>query len=108
MAVTTIEAQKHESQLAKSLEPFVCGGAAATFASIIIHPIDLAKVRFFFRFKCIFYGRNPTMGKARKKMIFPPFLQKRIPIGTDLLVVVIISFCFPSSCFKNKTKTNKS
>lgn len=26
-------------------EPFVCGGAAATFASCVIHPIDLAKVR---------------------------------------------------------------
>ena len=31
--------------LAKTLEPFVCGGSAATFASIVIHPIDLAKVR---------------------------------------------------------------
>lgn len=31
--------------VAKTLEPFVCGGAAATFASVIIHPIDLAKVR---------------------------------------------------------------
>lgn len=31
--------------MAKTLEPFLCGGAAATFASIIIHPIDLAKVR---------------------------------------------------------------
>lgn len=30
---------------AKQIEPFVCGGSAATFASIIIHPIDLAKVR---------------------------------------------------------------
>jgi solute carrier family 25 (mitochondrial oxoglutarate transporter), member 11 len=27
------------------LEPFVCGGSAATFASVFIHPIDLAKVR---------------------------------------------------------------
>ena len=32
------------SSIAKSLEPFVCGGAAATFASIVIHPMDLAKV----------------------------------------------------------------
>ena len=31
--------------LAKTLEPFVCGGSAATFASIVIHPLDLAKVR---------------------------------------------------------------
>ena len=30
---------------AKTAEPFVCGGSAATFASVIIHPIDLAKVR---------------------------------------------------------------
>jgi solute carrier family 25 (mitochondrial oxoglutarate transporter), member 11 len=31
--------------VAKTLEPFACGGAAASFASIIIHPMDLAKVR---------------------------------------------------------------
>lgn len=29
----------------KTAEPFVCGGSAATFASCVIHPIDLAKVR---------------------------------------------------------------
>jgi solute carrier family 25 oxoglutarate transporter 11 len=29
----------------KKAEPFVCGGSAATFASCVIHPIDLAKVR---------------------------------------------------------------
>lgn len=33
------------SGIAKTLEPFVCGGSAATFASIVIHPLDLAKVR---------------------------------------------------------------
>ena len=33
---------------ARAAEPFVCGGSAATFASIIIHPMDLAKVRSFF------------------------------------------------------------
>jgi solute carrier family 25 (mitochondrial oxoglutarate transporter), member 11 len=33
------------SKLAKTLEPFVCGGTAATLASVVIHPIDLAKVR---------------------------------------------------------------
>eukprot|EP00977_Amphora_coffeiformis_P025043 scaffold18052_cov175-Amphora_coffeaeformis.AAC.7 len=33
------------SAFAKALEPFVCGGSAATFASVIIHPLDLAKVR---------------------------------------------------------------
>jgi len=31
--------------IAKLAEPFVCGGSAATFASCVIHPIDLAKVR---------------------------------------------------------------
>ncbi|CAB9522712.1 Putative mitochondrial 2-oxoglutarate/malate carrier protein [Seminavis robusta] len=31
--------------VAKNLEPFVCGGSAATFASVVIHPMDLAKVR---------------------------------------------------------------
>ena len=29
---------------AKTAQPFVCGGLAASFASCIIHPIDLAKV----------------------------------------------------------------
>jgi hypothetical protein len=30
--------------IATIAEPFVCGGSAATFASVIIHPMDLAKV----------------------------------------------------------------
>jgi hypothetical protein len=38
---------KQSSSVAKIAEPFVCGGAAASFASIIIHPIDLAKVGHF-------------------------------------------------------------
>ena len=29
----------------KQAEPFVCGGISAMFASTVIHPIDLAKVR---------------------------------------------------------------
>lgn len=33
------------SLFVKKAEPFVCGGSAATFASCVIHPIDLAKVR---------------------------------------------------------------
>ena len=28
-------------------QPFVCGGSAATFASCVIHPMDLAKVCLF-------------------------------------------------------------
>lgn len=31
--------------IAKQLEPYICGGSSATFASCCIHPIDLAKVR---------------------------------------------------------------
>mmetsp|Transcript_27271 Transcript_27271/g.57395 ORF Transcript_27271/g.57395 Transcript_27271/m.57395 type:complete len:313 (-) Transcript_27271:273-1211(-) len=37
--------EKKGSRIAKIAEPFVCGGTAATFASIVIHPMDLAKVR---------------------------------------------------------------
>ncbi len=33
-----------ENKIAKIAEPFVCGGTAATMASIAIHPMDLAKV----------------------------------------------------------------
>lgn len=32
------------STFAQIAEPFVCGGSAATFASCVIHPMDLAKV----------------------------------------------------------------
>ncbi|CAM9371813.1 unnamed protein product [Ascophyllum nodosum] len=32
-------------QVAAAIQPFVCGGMAACFASCCIHPIDLAKVR---------------------------------------------------------------
>ncbi len=32
------------SGFVKTAEPFVCGGSAATFASCVIHPMDLAKV----------------------------------------------------------------
>jgi solute carrier family 25 oxoglutarate transporter 11 len=39
------ETNQSKTSIAKRLEPFVCGGASATFASIVIHPIDLAKVR---------------------------------------------------------------
>lgn len=34
-----------DRSVAKIAEPFVCGGSAATFASCVIHPMDLAKVR---------------------------------------------------------------
>lgn len=35
---------KQPPTFVKVAEPFLCGGAAASFASIVIHPIDLAKV----------------------------------------------------------------
>ena len=31
--------------MAEALQPFVCGGLSAMFASAVIHPIDLTKVR---------------------------------------------------------------
>lgn len=43
-AIMTI-AVESENMVAKAFQPFVCGGSAATFASIVIHPMDLAKVR---------------------------------------------------------------
>lgn len=36
------------STLVTTAEPFVCGGSAATFASCVIHPMDLAKVSHHF------------------------------------------------------------
>ena len=33
---------------AQKVEPFACGGSAATFASCVIHPMDLAKVSYSF------------------------------------------------------------
>ena len=36
------------SSFVKTAEPFVCGGSAATFASCVIHPMDLAKVGHFY------------------------------------------------------------
>lgn len=33
------------ASIAKIAEPFACGGTAASFASCVIHPLDLAKVR---------------------------------------------------------------
>ena len=58
-----------EMTVAKNLEPFVCGGSAATFASVVIHPIDLAKVRMQI------YGQlNP--GKAVPS--FPSIIQTMI------------------------------
>ena len=43
--LTNIMSSKGSSGgLAAIAQPFVCGGSAATFASCVIHPMDLAKV----------------------------------------------------------------
>eukprot|EP00808_Paulinella_micropora_P028589 g18627.t1 len=34
----------HDNSTAKALKPFLCGGACAVTASIIVHPVDLIKV----------------------------------------------------------------
>ena len=57
--------------LAKTAEPFVCGGSAATFASVVIHPIDLAKV-------CLQFRRMEILIR------FPPRHQMRIRQPTDM------------------------
>jgi hypothetical protein len=44
--MTTATQEKTPSAVAKALEPFACGGFAATFASVCIHPMDLAKVLY--------------------------------------------------------------
>jgi hypothetical protein len=49
MSLLATSDAKAPNSLSRTLEPFVCGGSAATFASVIIHPIDLAKVRFLNR-----------------------------------------------------------
>eukprot|EP00968_Pinguiococcus_pyrenoidosus_P012980 scaffold1166_cov261-Pinguiococcus_pyrenoidosus.AAC.9 len=45
MAAVQDQAVVKDKAVARALQPFVCGGTAACFASCIIHPIDLAKVR---------------------------------------------------------------
>lgn len=45
MKESMMASSPQSGSVAKTLEPFVCGGAAATFASVIIHPLDLCKVR---------------------------------------------------------------
>lgn len=44
-AVADKSISKPSMSIAKVAEPFVCGGTAASFASCVIHPMDLAKVR---------------------------------------------------------------
>lgn len=44
-AVNTESKSIPSMSVAKVAEPFVCGGTAASFASCVIHPMDLAKVR---------------------------------------------------------------
>lgn len=60
---------KTPSTIAKTLQPFACGGAAATSASIVIHPIDLAKVRMQL------YGQ---MNPGKPIPSFPSLLSKMV------------------------------
>lgn len=64
-----VDGTKSKSGIAKKLEPFACGGSAATFASCIIHPIDLAKVRMQ-----LFGQMNP----GQKVPSFPSLLSGMI------------------------------
>ena len=34
-----------ENTVARALQPYICGGTSAMFASLLIHPIDLTKTR---------------------------------------------------------------
>lgn len=45
MTESLLASSPQSSSIAKTLQPFLCGGAAATWASVVIHPMDLAKVR---------------------------------------------------------------
>uniref|UniRef100_A0A7S2JSB4 Uncharacterized protein n=1 Tax=Leptocylindrus danicus TaxID=163516 RepID=A0A7S2JSB4_9STRA len=60
---------KKPNSFAKTAEPFVCGGSAATFASCFIHPIDLAKVRMQL------YGQ---MNPGKPVPSFPTIIQSMI------------------------------
>jgi len=62
---------KSSSSIAKTVEPFVCGGSAATMASCVIHPIDLAKVRLQL------HGQmNPTAPKPSFPALLSDMVQK--------------------------------
>mmetsp|Transcript_30177 Transcript_30177/g.39756 ORF Transcript_30177/g.39756 Transcript_30177/m.39756 type:complete len:306 (+) Transcript_30177:210-1127(+) len=56
---------------AETLQPFVCGGAAACFASTCIHPIDLAKVRLQ-----LFSTLNPGAPKPSFPALLSGMVQK--------------------------------
>lgn len=62
-------AQETKVNYAKVAQPFVCGGVSACFASCIIHPIDLAKVR-----QQVFKMMHP----AKPVPSFPSVLSKMV------------------------------
>jgi solute carrier family 25 oxoglutarate transporter 11 len=53
-------------KILEKVEPFVCGGVAAMFASSVIHPIDLAKVRL--QLMDASKGAKPSFVKILKTM----------------------------------------
>ncbi len=80
-----------ENRAAKIAEPFVCGGTAATMASIAIHPMDLAKVsvvcnsfeRIVFVFHCTF---------KLKSYLYAYFVQKSM-CSIKMIIFSIQSLC---------------
>lgn len=56
-----MSASPPSSGVAVAAQPFVCGGLAACFASVVIHPIDLVKVRM------------QLLGQGSKEAIPSPF-----------------------------------
>lgn len=73
---------------AKTAEPFVCGGSAATFASVIIHPIDLAKVCFtsFVGWKRLIcaatHGTQCTYVSRPGRHKVPAMIGRKVPVAS--------------------------
>ena len=84
--------------LAKTLEPYVCGGTAATFGSCCIHPIDLAKVSLpfwvFLAFLSVESGR-PVFLDLEFRYSFAADHQTVISLKTPC-VSLIYSFLYTS------------
>lgn len=71
--------------IAKSLEPYVCGGTAATFGSCCIHPIDLAKVSL--------EGLSPVLRRRRGEDSFTPPMHFSILVTGSILVQTNFNCC---------------
>lgn len=89
--------------LAKSLEPYVCGGTAATFGSCCIHPIDLAKVSLhFWVFLALlsFESGWPVFLHLKFSSLSPPSTQAVISLKTldaSLIYSFLCKYFLPPS-----------